>query len=517
MTAAGEGVIRRIVILGGGTAGWMTAAALGKHLRRSQYPVELVESDQIGTIGVGEATVPPIREFNRQLGLDEAEFMSASNATFKLGIMFENWGHAGNRYSHPFGTYGYAINQVGFQHYWLKMHQGGDDTPFHAYNLPHLAMDRERFSREGHETRELNLNFFYAYHLDATKYAAYLRQFAEAQGVVRTEGKVADVEVNPESGDIEALVLESGQRVEGDLFIDCSGFRGLLIEQTLKTGWVDWSHWLPCNRAWASPTWYRPDVDNIPTYTRSRALSAGWQWRVALQNRTGDGHVFCDEFISEDEACAELLANVEGESVQEPRLLRFAAGGRKLAWNRNCVAIGLSSGFLEPLESTSIHLIQMSIVNLLRLLPGRDIDPATRTEFNRVMAMQTEESRDFIILHYKATQRDDTAFWRYCAEMSVPEELQRKIDLFKASGFVDYNPYILFAEHSWLAVMLGQGIIPERYDPRADFADETRVRDIMAKWRGELESMANGLPTHADTLRAFCPGDYILKSDRDNP
>ena len=489
----------------------MAAAALSQHLERNGYPIRLVESDQIATVGVGEATVPPLREFNRDLELDENEFVRATNGSFKLGILFENWANICDSYSHPFGTYGKSLHNIAFQHFWLKMHKEGEDISFFNYNFPHVALMRDRFSLDPHADSEFDLNYFYAYHFDASLYAAFLRQYAEARGVERTEGKVMDVVLNGESGDIEAIVLESGERVEGDLFIDCTGFRALLIEQTLNTGWDDWSHWLPCNRAWAVSSHYREGIDTIPPYTRARALEAGWQWRIPLQNRTGDGHVFCSEYMDEERAREVLLEQIEGEAMFEPRLLKFTTGARKRLWNRNCVAIGLSAGFLEPLESTSIHLIQVAITQLLRYFPAQRINDCDRDEFNRFMAMNYEESRDFLVMHYNATHRDDTAFWDYCRTMSIPEELKRRIDLFRASGFVAYNPHILFAEHSWLAVLLGQEIIPSRYDPRVDSLNQVQLHQAMGRWRTRISQVVDALPTHAQTLARYCQGDLVAR------
>jgi len=506
-----ETPFQRIVIVGGGSAGWMAAAGLSQHLDRKGYPIRLVESDDIATVGVGEATVPPLREFNRRLQLDENAFVQATNGSFKLGILFENWGNIGDSYSHPFGPFGHPINGVGFQHFWLRRRATGDTTSFFDFNFPHVALMRNRFSLQANRTEALDLNYHYAYHFDAALYAAFLRKYAEAHGVIRTEGKVVDVLLHSESGDIAAILLESGERIEGDLFIDCTGFRARLIEEALHTGWDDWSHWLPCNRAWAVATHQPAAVDSIPPYTRARALQAGWQWRIPLQSRTGNGHIFCSEYMDEERGRQVLLDNVEGEPMFEPRLLKFTTGARKRSWNRNCVAIGLASGFLEPLESTSIHLIQVAILQLLRYIPGGNAGHAERDDFNRVMAMNYEESRDFLMLHYNATARNDTAFWDYCRNMTIPEELRRRVELFRESGTVAFNPYILFAEHSWLALLIGQGIVPRRYNPRADEEDEKKLATLLELWRDHILRAVEGLPGHAETLAMYCGGDLKVR------
>lgn len=504
-----ERLVRDVIIVGGGTAGWMSAAAFAVHLGRHNCRFRLVESDQIGTVGVGEATIPVIREFNQRLGLDEVEFMRQTNATFKLGIQFENWLRMGESYIHPFGSYGNPINWIAFHHFWLKMHQQGDPTSFFDYSMPHVAAELGKFSLAHSTTGTLNLNYYYAFHFDSTSYAQYLRSFAEARGVQRTEGKVTEVSLDPESGDIVSITLESGEVIEGDLFIDCSGFRGLLIEQELQTGYEDWSHWLPCNRAWAVPTAYPEENVQIPPHTRSRALTAGWQWRIPLQNRIGNGHVFSADYIDEEQAREMVLEHAEGEPIAEPRLLYFTTGMRSLSWNRNCVAIGLSAGFLEPLESTSIYLIQAAIMSLINFFPRQGIDAADRDEFNQLLRHKYEEARDFVILHYKATERDDTEFWRYCRDMDIPAELERRMELFRHRGHVSFSEYDVFAEHSWLSVLIGQGIMPEHYDPRTDSADEASARQLLADIRNTIKTTAEGMPSHLEALADYCAGDLV--------
>jgi len=499
--------IRKIVIVGGGTAGWMSASALVKYLGTESCSIRLIESDQIMTVGVGEATIPAIREFNERLGLDEMEFMRKTNASFKLGIQFENWTRPGDAYIHAFGYFGQPIDDIAFHHYWVRQRQHGDPTPFSEYNFPHVAADLGRFRHPVNDPASILSRYFYAFHFDATLYAQYLREWSEQRGVKRTEAKVVDVTLEPENGFIRSITLDNGEEVKGDLFVDCSGFRGLLIEQALKTGYHDWSHYLPCNSAFAISTAYRDDETPIPPFTRARALDAGWQWRIPLQNRTGDGYVFCDQFISHDEATATLMDNIEGKALSEPRLLQFTTGMRKNVWNKNCVAIGLSGGFLEPLESTSIHLIQTAILKLITCFPDRDFDAANTAEYNRQMATKYEEARDFLILHYHATERDDTPFWDYCRNMDIPEELEHRIKLFRQRGVVSFRESELFLEHNWLAVLIGQGIIPENYDPRIDGMLPAKIEQILEQMRTGIRQTAETLPTHSRALADYCKGE----------
>jgi tryptophan halogenase len=497
-----ENGVRRIVIVGGGTAGWMTAAALARKLTDRQYSIRLIESEEIGIIGVGEATVPHIRFFNSTLGIDENDFMRRTKATFKLGIEFVNWARIGDAYIHPFGAFGRDIGDVGFLHHWLRLGGQGDVSGFFDHSYPVVAAKLGRFTRPSEDQRSILSTFSYAFQFDATLYAPYLREYSEKRGVVRTEGKVVDVQLRGEDGFVEALVLADGQRIEGDLFIDCSGFRGLIIEQALKTGYEEWSHWLPCDRAVAVPC---ESVEPSVAYTRSTAHEAGWQWRIPLQHRVGNGHVYCSRFISDEAARETLMRNLEGRALAEPRLLRFVTGRRKKAWNRNCVAIGLAGGFLEPLESTSIHLAQAAIMKLVELFPDKSFDSADIDEFNRVIELEYERVRDFIVLHYHATERNDSPLWDYCRTMSIPETLAFKVELFRERGHVVKYKEGLFLEPSWHAVYLGQRIVPRRYDPLADNVPESEARRALQDVRDLVRRAAEATPTQAAFIAQHCP------------
>ncbi len=493
--------IQRIVIAGGGTAGWMAAAALAK-LLGTAWQISLVESDEIGTVGVGEATIPLINVFNNALELDENEFMRETGATFKLGIEFVNWGRVGDSYIHGFGPLGPDIGLTKFHHYWLKMHPGGDPQALEPYSINVLAARHNKFMRAQRELENSPLaDIAHAYHFDAGLYAAFLSRYAQKRGVQRLEGKIASVTTRSSDGFIEALTLQDGRRVEGDLFIDCSGFRGLLIEQTLHTGYEDWSHWLPCNRAWAVPC---ESVTPLTPYTRATARSAGWQWRIPLQHRMGNGHVFCNSFIDETKAADELVNSLEGRRLADPRLLQFATGKRKRLWNKNVVAVGLASGFMEPLESTSIHLIQNTIARLTTFFPYARFDPVDIEEFNRQSDEEFVRIRDFLILHYKATERSDSAFWTYCHTMPIPDSLQRKIDLFSSNGRVFREAGELFSEISWVEVMLGQRITPRGYHPLVDALSEEQVAAFLKSVRSTMARCVDAMPGHAQYVAEHC-------------
>jgi tryptophan halogenase len=494
-------LVRKVVVVGGGTAGWMTASALSKVLR-GQVEITLVESDEIGIVGVGEATIPMIRLFNQVLEIDENEFLRETQGTFKLGIEFVNWGRLGDRYMHGFGVFGQALGTVDFHQYWLKQWLAGQAPDLENYSINRMASHADKFMRASREHPNSPLgDIVHAFHFDASLYARYLRGYAEARGVTRVEGRIEQVETREGDGHITAVRLADGRRIEGELFVDCSGFRGLLIEQTLKTGYEDWTHWLPCDRALAVPC---ESVQPLTPYTRATAREAGWQWRIPLQHRTGNGHVYCSRYLSDDEATATLLANLDGRPLAEPRPVRFVTGKRHKIWNRNCVAVGLSSGFMEPLESTSIHLIQSTIARLITFFPDRGFVQGDIDEFNRQSTFEYERIRDFVILHYKATERDDTPFWRHCRSMEVPASLQHKIDLFRSRGRIVRDNNELFAELGWLQVMLGQRIVPQGYHPLVDLLPGKDVADYLQHVQEVIASCVEVMPDHAAFIEKNC-------------
>ena len=491
--------LRRIVIVGGGSAGWMAAAALSAVLSRD-CSITLIESDEIGTVGVGEATIPPIKVFNQMLGLDEAEFLKRTQGTFKLGIQFVDWAKKGHTYFHPFGPHGFQFDLSPQHQYWLRGRQRPGAPGLDEHSMAWAAASRGRFDKPSQEPRSVLSSYDYAYHFDAGLYARFLREKSEARGVTRLEGKIVQVGLRAADGFVESVRLADGREFAGDLFIDCSGFRGLLIEEALHTGYEDWTHWLPCDRAMAVPC---ASVAPLTPYTRSTARSAGWQWRIPLQHRTGNGYVYASPFISDDEAATTLLANLDGAALASPRPLRFTTGRRKLFWNKNVVALGLASGFMEPLESTSLHLVQSGLSRLLALFPDRDFDPLVTAEFNRIAINECERIRDFIILHYKLTTRDDSELWRYCAAMRVPEPLQYKIDHFKRYGRLVTEGMELFGPASWLAVQVGQLNWPERHDPIIDLRNVDGDA-ILARMRQAMVQAAEAMPTHETYIQGHC-------------
>jgi tryptophan 7-halogenase len=491
--------IRQVVIVGGGSAGWMTAAALSNALPKG-CAITLIESEEIGTVGVGEATIPPIKLFNQTLGIAEPEFVRRTQGSFKLGIQFVDWAEPGRRYFHPFGGYGRQFDVVPIHHYWLQANAAGKAAAFDEYCMAWAASAAGRFAPPSSDARHVLSTYDYAYHFDAGLYAAFLREYSERRGVTRLEGKIGDVQLQSESGFVESVRLQDGRCVSGELFIDCSGFRGLLIEGALQTGYDDWTHWLPCDRAMAVPC---ANAGEFTPYTRSTARTAGWQWRIPLQHRIGNGYVYASQHISDEAAAATLLANLDGKPLADPRPLRFVTGRRRKTWNRNVVAIGLSSGFLEPLESTSLHLIQANIAKLLALFPDRDFDPLVTAEFNRIAASENERIRDFLILHYHLNRRQDGELWRYCAQMAIPDTLREKIDHFRRYGRLVQREYDLFGPNSWLAVHMGQLNTPLRMDPLIHYRDVDAVT-WLEKLHGALAAAARQLPTHQEFIDRHC-------------
>jgi len=486
--------IDRIVIVGGGTAGWMCAAALSQVLGKSPgREITLIESEAIGTVGVGEATVPSIREFNRLLRIDEDEFLRATNGSIKLGIEFVNWGGAGQSYFHPFGYFGTDMAGAGFHHHWLRhVREGGDGDPW-AYNLEAQAAKAGRFART---SRHGPVN--HAFHFDASLYAGFLREKAEERGVARVEGEIVDVTRDGESGHVASVTLKSGARVEGDFFIDCSGFRGLLIEGALGSGYRDWSQWLPCDRAVAMPSENAPG--EITPFTRSTARESGWQWRIPLQNRTGNGYVYCSEYLSDDAAAGLLASRLDGAPLAEPRTLRFTAGHRRKMWNGNVVALGLASGFLEPLESTSIHLIQTGIIRLLGLFPRSGIDPAVVERYNRETIHEYELVRDFVLAHYITSAGPETPFWTSVRDAPLPDSLAERLDAFRTSGSILTEPTEFFGPTNWFAVLWGQGLRPADYHPIADGLEKAELERRLAILRQRNAEALASLPPHGAFL-----------------
>ncbi|VXC99138.1 tryptophan halogenase family protein [Sphingomonas sp. 8AM] len=492
--------MQRIVILGGGTAGWMAAACVARVLGAPGRTITLVESPTIGTVGVGEATIPMIESFHRMLGLSAVDVLRATAATFKLGIEFVDWTRRGERYFHPFGTIGADLNGIGFVQHWLRHRAGGGTSALLDYSAEAQAAAAGRFGMVQLTSPDAATPLHFAYHFDATLYAMMLRRYAERLGAVRIEGEVASVRRDAESGDVAALLLADGRTVEGDFFLDCSGFAGVLIEGELAAGYDDWSRWLPCNRALAVAS---PPMSPCPPFTRATALEAGWRWRIPLRHRTGNGHVFCDAFVSEDEAATRLCGAI-GDPRATPRPLRFTTGRRRRAWVRNVVALGLASGFVEPLESTSIFMIQSALAKLMTLFP-RDGRVSARVvdQYNAMIATEWERVRDFIVAHYKVTARDDTPFWRHCRSMAVPDSLSERLALFEEEGVFVEQPHDLFKEANWVAVLAGQGLIPRRHHPVAAIAPLPVLNAQLARMRAAVAAHVAALPDH-DTYLARC-------------
>ena len=495
-------MIRNIVIVGGGTAGWMSACALAKTFAKT-YSIRLIESEEIGIVGVGEATVPHLSYFNKTLEIDEVEFIRQTQGTFKLGIQFNDWARLGDTYIHGFGTLGHDLGTVPFHQYWLRARQAGHAADLGEYSLNATAAPRGKFMVSPIDAPKNTplADIAYAYHFDAGLYARYLRRYAEARGVVRTEGKIREVRLRPADGYVESVVLESGEVVAGDLFIDCSGFRGLLIEGALHTGYEDWSHWLPCDSALA----VQCEKVGPPTpYTRSTARTAGWQWRIPLQHRTGNGHVYSSKYMSDDEAAAILLKNLDGKALAEPRQLRFTTGKRRQIWNKNVVAVGLAGGFMEPLESTSIYLIQSAIGRLILMFPGEEITPVIVERYNAQSTFEFERIRDFLILHYHATERDDSPFWNYCRTMDIPEPLKNAIELFRDGGRFFRNAEEMFAQVSWVQVMVGQRIMPQGWHPMINQMSETDLFSFVDHVKSVVAGCVDAMPMHQQFIDRHC-------------
>ncbi len=486
--------VKRVVIAGGGTAGWVAAAALSIKLGEL-LDITLVESDEIGTVGVGEAAIPPMRVFHKLLNIDEQEFMRTTEAVFKLGILFDDWGEIGDSYIHSFGKTGKETWLAEFHHFWLRAKELGVGAEFGDYCYELQAAKMGKFAT----SPESKINF--SYHLDATRYAQYLRSKSEMHGLKRIEGKIAEVVQHKDSGSIDALRLESGQLIAGDLFIDCTGFRGLLIEQTLQTGYDDWSHWLPCDSAVAVQT---ESTEPPVPYVRCTARESGWQWKIPLQHRVGNGIVYCSRYMSDDAAREQLLTNIDGETITNPRLIKFKPGHRRKMWNKNCVALGLASGFLEPLESTSIHLVMMGVTRLMQLFPFAGISPSVIDRYNQLSKTELEGIRDFIILHYCATEREDTPFWRHCKTMEIPETLDRRINLFRESAHVYQADSDLFRIDSWVQVMLGQRIKPQNYHHVARMMSVEHLEKFMTGFEQAIRQSVEKLPDHIDFVRQYC-------------
>ena len=491
--------IKKIVVVGGGTAGWMAASAIAILMNDPRVSIRVIESKAIGTVGVGEATIPHIRYFNHLLRLDEAEFLRKTKATFKLGIEFINWGRLGDAYIHPFGPYGYNMDGVHFHHYWLRHIRKAGAPHIDDYNLVITAAKERKFAHPKPNMKNSPLKSIeYAYQFDAALYAQYMQSVAEERGVTVTEGKIVDVRQNGETGFIESVQMESGEIVEGDLFIDCSGFRGLLIEQTLKTGYHDWSNYLPCNRAVAMAC---EAVEPPIPYTKATARTAGWQWRIPLQHRTGNGHVYCSDYISDDEAVAVLKRNLDGAPLTEPNFLKFTTGIRKKCWNKNVIAIGLSGGFLEPLESTSIHLIQTAVARLMTNSRDKNFNQHDIDDYNRRTLLEFEQVRDFLILHYHATQRDDTPFWNYVRTMEIPESLQQRMDIYAENGRLYRHDNELFGDTSWFAVFEGQNIRPKRYHPFIDRMSDEALEKRMSEIKRATQKCMDAFEDHSTYLQ----------------
>ena len=502
MDESANNLVTSIVIVGGGSAGWMTAAALSSLLDPRSVKITLIESEEIGTVGVGEATIPDIINFNAILGIKETDFLRATNGTFKLGIEFNNWGRLGDTYFHPFGEHGVDMQGIDFHQYWMRFQRANPGSSIEEFSLSAVASRAGKFAMPTNDPRSVLSQLRYAYHFDATAYARFLRDYAEQRGVKRVEGKVVEVNLKDETGFISDVQLEDGSKLIGDLFFDCSGFRALLLGDALGVDYEDWAHWLPCDTAQAVACERTGDL--LP-YTKSTAKTAGWQWRIPTQHRTGNGHIYCSSMMDDEAAIDSLLADLDGPALGSPRKIRFRTGCRTRFWDKNCIAIGLSGGFLEPLESTSLYLIQEGISKFISLFPSKNMPTAIRDEYNRQLTQKFEQVRDFIILHYKATERDDSEFWNYCRTMSVPDSLTRKIELFREAGRVFRYEDELFSKPSWVAVLLGQNILPKTTDPIVEGVPEEQVERSLGSMKAAMNNAVMKMETHQAFLNRYAP------------
>lgn len=498
--------IKKILIVGGGTAGWMAATAISKFISKNQCDIHLIESGQEPSVGVGEATIPQIQVFNQTIGLDEDEFLKRTQGTFKLGIEFVNWGKLGERYIHAFGEVGRNMHFLPFYHYWWKQRQKNCAEDISRYTLNTMACHQNKFMRPVNAGDSPLSNISYAFQFDAGLYAQLLRERAEAQGVKRTQAHITEVATNESTGLISSVSLEDGTKIEADFFIDCSGFKSILIEGALKVGFEDWSHWLPCDSAWAVPC---ERQEPLLPYTRATAQSAGWQWRIPLQHRTGNGHVFSSRYMDNQTAKDILLKNIDAKPIASPRLIKFKTGKRNKIWHKNCVALGLASGFMEPLESTSIHLVQTAIARLMAMFPNKDFNQSVIDDFNRQVDFEYTTIRDFLVLHYKATKRDDSDFWRYCRDMPIPETLAQKIDAFKACGNIHRFNNELFNETSWIEVLYGQGVYPKSHHPLTDSIADAEIEQRLKRISEVVANSVDYMPSHKDFIDKHCKADAM--------
>lgn len=500
MAEVAGNAVRNIVIVGGGSAGWMTAAALSSMLPSNAVNITLIESEQIGTVGVGEATIPDVINFNAMLGIPEQDFLKATNGTFKLGIEFKNWGQIGDSYFHPFGTHGVDMNGIDFHQFWLRYREAHAGSVIEDFSLCSVSAKNDKFALPTQDPRSVLSQIRYAYHFDATAYAKFLRQFSEQRGVRRLEGKVSDVTQYSETGFIQSVTLERGETISGDLFFDCTGFRALLMRNTLEVGFEDWGHWLPCDTA---QTVACERNGALLPYTISTAKEAGWQWRIPTQHRTGNGHIYSSNHLSDDDAIESLLGDLDGAPLSEPRKIKFRTGHISKFWEKNCIAIGLSGGFLEPLESTSLFLIQEGVSKFISLFPTADMPETISNEYNRQLTKKFAQVRDFIILHYKATQRTDSEFWNYCRTMSVPDSLTEKMELFEEAGRVFRYEDELFSKTSWIAVLLGQNVMPRNTDPIVQTLDQNQITHSLNSMRNAMNTATASMPSHEAFLRQY--------------